>query len=61
LGGRGSGSVLRVFLKSAKGTIPRRRTGKEHESGGRGAGSVLRVFLNGLMSRIEQGSRWIGS
>ena len=34
-----------MIIKSAKGTIPRRRAGQEHDSGGRGSGSVLRVFL----------------
>src|SRR5690349_15740449 len=30
--------------RSAKGTIPRRRVGREHNSGGRGSASVLRVL-----------------
>ena len=32
-----------LFLRSAKGTNPRRRARQEHNVGGRGSGSVLRV------------------
>src|SRR5689334_8965840 len=37
-----------MLRQSAKGTIPRRRTGKEYGLGGRGSGSVLRVILRSL-------------
>ncbi len=36
-------------LRSAKGSIPRRPAGQEHDSGGRGLSSVLRVLLRRLM------------
>ena len=44
----GRAAFCALFLRSAKGTIPRRRAGQKLEFGGRGSGSVLRVVPSKL-------------